>query len=288
MQPKLGPAVSKGPGPAFFKRGSIMAKTDFEFVKLEKEGPVSVMTLNRPDSLNAWNLQMRQEMRDAVAAMVEDDELRAIIITGAGRAFAAGEDVRGMGDLSAVGPKGFRRRVRMVHNVFDELEQIEVPVIAAINGVAAGGGLELALSCDFRFAAESARMGLPENNVGLIPGSGGISRLVKLVGPAKAKMLVMTGEIVPAAKALEIGLVEEVVPDDALMDRAKEFAEKLAAKAPLAIGTAKLVINQCANVDTETGRNFERIGQSVLKLTEDHKEGSTAFVEKRKPQFKGR
>src|SRR5690606_8842508 len=173
-------------------------------------------------------------------------------------------------------------------NVFDDIEQMEVPVIAALNGVAAGGGLELALSCDFRFAADTARMGLPENNVGLIPGSGGISRLVKLIGPAKAKRLVMTGEIIPAARALEIGLVDEIVPADRLMARAMEFAEQLAQKAPLALGTAKLVINQCVNVDTETGRNFERIGQSVLKLTADHREGQTAFVEKRKPKFEGR
>lgn len=265
-----------------------MTDNTYEFIKIDKTGPVTVMTLNRPDRLNAWNLKMREEMRDAVASMVEDDALRVAIVTGAGRAFGAGEDVRGMEDLSAVGPKGFRRRVRMIHNVFDEIEQIEVPVIAAINGVAAGGGLELALSCDFRFAADTAKMGLPENNVGLIPGSGGISRLVKLVGPSKAKRLVMTGEIIPASKALDYGLVDEVVPADKLMDRARDFAETLAAKAPLALGTAKLVINQCANVDLETGRNFERIGQSVLKLSEDHKEGTQAFVEKRKPQFKGR
>ena len=260
----------------------------YEFIELTRDGAVATLRLNRPDTLNAWNLQMREEMRDAVRALVEDDELRAVIITGTGRAFSAGEDVRGMGDLSAVGPRGFRRRVRMIHNVFDEIEQMELPVIAAVNGVAAGGGCELALSCDFRFAADSARLGLPENNVGLIPGSGGISRLVKLVGPSKAKRLVMTGEIVPAEKALALGLVDEVVPADDLMARAREFAALLASKAPLAIGTAKLVINQCANVDTETGRNFERIGQSVLKLTEDHKEGSTAFVEKRKPDFTGR
>ena len=260
----------------------------YEFLTLERRGPISVLTLNRPDVMNAWNAKMREELRDAVSALVEDDELRVAIVTGTGRAFSAGEDVRGMGDLTAVGPRGFRRRVRMIHNVFDDIEQMEVPVIAALNGVAAGGGLELALSCDFRFAADSARMGLPENNVGLIPGSGGISRLVKLVGPAKAKRLVMTGEIIPAARALDIGLVDEVVPADQLMARAMEFAELLAAKAPLALVTAKLVINQCVNVDIETGRNFERIGQSVLKLTADHKEGQTAFVEKRKPQFKGR
>jgi len=260
----------------------------YEFIVFDRHDAIAILRLNRPDNLNSWNLAMRQELRDAVRACVEDDDLRVLIITGTGRAFSAGEDVRGMGDLSAVGPKGFRRRVRMIHNVFDEIEQMEIPVIAAINGVAAGGGLELALSCDFRFAADSARMGLPENNVGLIPGSGGISRLVKLVGPSKAKRLVMTGEIVPAEKALAYGLVDEVVPADRLIDHAVAFAEQLAAKAPLALGTAKLVINQCANVDTEAGRNFERIGQSVLKLTEDHLEGAKAFVEKRKPDFKGR
>jgi enoyl-CoA hydratase len=176
----------------------------------------------------------------------------------------------------------------MIHNVFDEIEQMEVPVIAAINGVAAGGGLELALSCDFRFASDTARMGLPENNVGLIPGSGGISRLVKLVGPAKTKRLVMTGEIVPAETAFAYGLIDEIIPASDLLDKTLEFAELLAAKAPLALGTAKLIINQCANVDTETGRNFERIGQSVLKLSADHKEGASAFVDKRKPKFTGR
>jgi len=259
----------------------------YEFIKFDREGPITILRLDRPDNLNSWNLKMREELRDAVRDCVENDELRVLVITGTGRAFSAGEDVRGMGDLSAVSPKGFRRRVRMIHNVFDELEQIEVPVIAAINGVAAGGGLELALSCDFRFAADNARLGLPEGNVGLIPGSGGISRLVKLVGPSKSKRLIMTGEIIPAQRAFEIGLVDEVFEADSLIDEAIAFAEILAARAPLAIGTAKLVINQCVNVDLETGRNFERIGQSVLKLSEDHEEGVQAFLEKRKANFKG-
>jgi len=260
----------------------------FEYLEFDRQGPITILRLNRPDNLNSWNLQMREEMRDAVRGLVEDDELRVLIVTGTGRAFSAGEDVRGMGDLSSVGPKGFRRRVRMIHNVFDEIEQMEVPVICAINGVAAGGGLELALSCDFRFAANTAKMGLPEGNVGLIPGSGGISRLVKLVGPSKAKRLIMTGEIVSAAKALALGLVDEVVEADTLLDHATAFAETLAERAPLALGTAKLVVNQCVNVDLETGRNFERIGQSVLKLSEDHGEGVQAFLEKRKANFKGR
>ncbi len=152
-----------------------------------------------------------------------------------------------------MGPKAFRRRMRLIHNVFDEIEQMEIPVIAALNGVAAGGGMELALSCDFRFAAKTARMGLPEGNVGLIPRLGGISRLVKLVGPSKAKRLVMTGEFAPAGRAMDLGLVDEVHEPGDLIDACVEFAEILVKKVPLALGTAKLVINQCVNMDVETG-----------------------------------
>lgn len=258
-------------------------------LKLERlSAGVAVLTLNRPERFNSWHQEMRDEMAQAVKEIGADGDLRALIITGEGRAFSAGEDVSGMAGLSDVGTKGFRRIARHIHNVFDEIEAIELPVIAAINGVAAGGGMELALSCDFRIAADSARMGFPENNVGLIPGSGGCSRLVKLVGPAIAKRLVMTGEIVPAPRALELGLVEEVVPAVELMPRAIAFAETLAKKAPLALGLAKLVINACVNADFETGRTLERLGQSILKKTDDHAEGARAFLEKRPADFKGR
>jgi len=260
----------------------------YEFLKLQADAGIAVLTLNRPDTLNSWNQKMRGEMRDAVRDLVADDSLRVLVITGEGRAFSAGEDVRGMQGLAEVGTRSFRRAVRNIHNVFDELEAIEVPVIAAINGVAAGGGLELALSCDFRLAAESAKLGFPETNVGLIPGSGGCSRLVKLVGIAKAKRLVMTGEMIAAPRALAMGLIEEAVPADQLMPRAMELAKQLAGKAPLALGLAKRVLNACANVDPDTGRNLERLGQSILKKTEDHLEGAKAFVEKRPPEFKGR
>ena len=257
-------------------------------IKLDSRDGIATIILDRPDKLNAWNALMREQLREAVSNVVDDDEVRVLIITGNGRAFSAGEDVRGMGDLSNVGPKGFRRRVRMIHNVFDDLEQIEIPVIAAINGVAAGGGLELALSCDFRISSATAKFGLPEGNVGLIPGSGGISRLVKLVGPAISKKLVMTGEIIDASRALEVGLIEEVVAPDKLIDHCREFAHILAARAPLALGTAKLVINQCLNTDLETGRNLERLGQSTLKLSDDHEEGVKSFLEKRPPKFTGK
>lgn len=260
----------------------------YQYLDISRQGGVTTLRLNRPDRFNSWNSQMRNEMAEAVAELSADDQTRVLVITGTGRAFSAGEDVGGMKELTDIGTRGFRRIARNIHNVFDEIEAVEIPVIAAINGVAAGGGMELALSCDFRFAADTARVGFPENNVGLIPGSGGCSRLVKLIGPAKTKRLVMLGEMIPAAKALEYGLVDEVVPADSLASTVAEFAARLAAKAPLALGMAKLVIRGCMDVDHDTARNLERLGQSVLKKTEDHTEGAKAFLEKRSPSFQGR
>lgn len=260
----------------------------YEFIDLQVQDQIAVLRLNRPDSFNAWNQQMRSELRHAVGVLVADDHLRVVIITGTGRAFSAGEDVRGMKSLAEIGTRGFRRVVRDIHNVFDEIEAMEVPVIAAINGVAAGGGLELALSCDFRFAASTAKLGLPENNVGLIPGSGGCSRLVRTVGLSTAKRLVMTGEMIPADRALDYRLIDEIHPPEQLLEAAMAFAKQLAARAPQALGIAKVVLNNCAKVDPDTARNFERLGQSILKKTEDHLEGARAFIEKRPAQFTGR
>ncbi len=260
----------------------------YQFLNLRFEDGVATLVLSRPSVLNAWNEQMRGEMGEAVRSLVHNDDLRVLIITGEGRAFSAGEDVRDMKDLADVDTRRFRRVARDIHNMFDEFEALEAPVIAAINGVAAGGGLELALSCDFRIASEAAKLGFPETNVGLIPGSGGCSRLVRLVGLAQAKRLVMTGEMIPAQRALELGLVEEVVPTEQLMPRVMELARQLAARGPLALGLAKLVLNACLTTDPQTGRNLERLGQSILKKTEDHVEGTQAFMEKRKPEFRGR
>jgi len=260
----------------------------YEFIELTRDGAVALLRLNRPENLNSWNQQMRDELKAAVADVVGDDAVRVLVITGTGRAFSAGEDVRGMKGLTDLGTRGFRRVARDIHNTFDEIEAIEVPVIAAINGTAAGGGMELALSCDFRFAAATAKMGFPENNVGLIPGSGGCSRLVRQVGLSQAKRLVMTGEMVPAERALALGLVDEVHAAEELLPKAMAFAQALAKRAPQALGMAKVVLNQCARVDPDTARNFERLGQSILKKTDDHAEGARAFVEKRPAQFTGR
>lgn len=248
-------------------------------------GGVRVLTLNRPDRLNSWNAPMRAEMRDAIERAALDLELRALILTGAGRAFSAGEDVSGMRDLTEIGTRGFRAHVRGVHEVFDTLESLEVPVIAAIDGVAAGGGFELALSCDFRVVGGGSRFVMPEARVGLIPGSGGCSRLVKHVGLGRAKELVMLGGSLSAEEARAFGLVTRLVEQGTARDAAVALASEMERLAPLALGMAKLVLNTCTDVDHETGRRLERLGQSILKTTDDHREGAQAFLDKRPPAW---
>lgn len=256
-----------------------------EFVKVMAPSPhVRILMLNRPDAMNAWHAAMRAEMATAVRELAHSD-VRVAIVCGNDKAFSAGEDVRGMGGLADVSTKRFRSVAREFHDVFDEIEAIEIPVIAAIEGVAAGGGMELALSCDFRVAGGRARFALPEANVGLIPGSGGCSRLVRLVGLARAKQILMLEGVMNAARANELGLVTRLVETGAAVGEAIGMANALALKAPLALGMAKLVLNACADVDLETGRRFERLGQSVLKKTNDHREGATAFIEKRPPNW---
>jgi enoyl-CoA hydratase len=228
------------------------------------------------------------EMQRLAERLAQDSSVRVLVLTGAGRAFSAGEDVGGMQALAEAPTREFRALARTVHTFFDTLEALELPVIAAINGVAAGGGLELALSCDLRVAADAARLGLPENNVGLIPGSGGISRLVKLVGLARAKEIVLLGGMLSADQALSAGLVHRVVPAAKLGAAVGELARQLADKAPLALGLAKLLLNRAANADWGTGRDLERLAQSVLLPTRDHLEGVDAFRQKRPPQWEGR
>jgi enoyl-CoA hydratase/carnithine racemase len=257
-------------------------------IEADEADGIRVITLNRPDKFNAWNNEMRGEMRDAIERAAQEPDLRCLILTGAGRAFSAGEDVSGMESLASLGPRRFRAAVRRVHQVFDLIEAIEVPVIAAINGVAAGGGLELALSCDFRVIGEDARLLMPETKVGLIPGSGGCSRLVRHVGLGRAKEIVMLGRSLKAADARELGLATEIAPPGKAVEVAREMARRLTAFAPLALGMAKIVLNTCTDVDAETGRRLERLGQSVLKMTEDHREGAAAFLAKRPPRWNAR
>jgi enoyl-CoA hydratase/carnithine racemase len=259
----------------------------YKAIKTEQRGAVFEITLNRPERLNTFNDEMQRDFTALQLQIERNPEIRCIIVFAAGeRAFGAGADLSWFEqDWNAA---RFRAEYRWIHDFFDVLERIEIPVIAAVFGTCACGGLELAMACDFRIAAEDSRFGFTEGNINLIPGSGGCSRLVKMIGPGWAKELVMAGEFVDAARALQIGLVTRVVAKAALADEARALAEKLVKKAPQALGTAKAVINACQNIDSASGRILERMAQSALIVSQDHKEGVKAFREKRPPRYQGR
>jgi enoyl-CoA hydratase/carnithine racemase len=253
-----------------------------------RDDAIAIATLNRPEKLNAFDERMIRELRDAVWHVHFDDRVRVLIITGAGRAFCAGRDIEGLDYENNLSTPQYRAYVRANHELFDDLEALEKPVIAAVNGVAAGGGVEMAVACDFRIAASTAEFLLPENQLGVIPASGACSRMIQLIGMGRLKEMAMAALPVSAEEAQRIGLVNRVFPPETLMEGTLEFARVLLDRAPLAMGMAKHIINTCQNVDTETGRILERLGQSVLIQTEDNKEGMRAFLEKRAPRFQGR
>ena len=248
---------------------------------------VATMTMNRPEKLNAFDGTMLDEMSRALDEVYERNEIRVLVITGAGRAFSPGADFSWF-KMEEFAPVMRVKPRRVTHRLFDELEYLEKPVIAAINGTCAGGGLELALSCDLRIAADTARFGLPEVNAGIIPGSGGCCRLIEVVGLGRAKELAMLGELIGAQKAEAMNLVNAVVPAAELPARTREIAEAFKRKAPLAVGMVKHVMNTARGQDPTTGRILERLGSSILVATDDAREGVRAFHEKRAPRWTGR
>jgi len=258
----------------------------FTALRYDVQDGIATVTLDRPEKNNAISMEMRADFRALADELYTNESVRVAIITGGGKAFSVGADVSTF--ETDWNTPVFRANTRLLTNFFNELEALEKPVIAAINGTCVGGGLELAMACDLRVAARSARFGLPENNLGLIPGVGGCSRLVKLVGFGRAKELVLTGEIITAEDALRHGLVNRVVDDGALSAEARALAERLRGKAPQALGIAKRVLQNCVSADLQTGRTIESFGQSILIKTKDHREGVTAFREKRRPKFEGR
>lgn len=265
----------------------VITSHEFDALKVSLDNQILTITLNRPERLNTFDEPMKEEFRWLERRIEANPDIRVIIVNAEGdRAFCAGSDVAWFEEEWAT--ERFRVEYRWIHDFFDRLERIEIPVIAATQGVCACGGLELAMSCDFRICSDDSRFGFTEGNINLIPGSGGCSRLINLVGPGWAKELVMAGEFIDAERAMQIGLVTRVVPKDKLNEAARELAEKLITKAPLAMGMAKAIMNTCENIDSASGRILERIGQSVLIKTEDHKEGVRAFREKRPAEYKGR
>ena len=256
-----------------------------EFVNYEKDGEVGVITLDRPDRLNALGQDVRRELNE-VLDEVETDSTRVVIFAGAGRAFCAGADIN---DLSA--GQDLRSPIpdpSETPEVIKRIGNLTKVAIAAVHGAAVGGGCEVALACDLRIAAENARFGLPEIKLGIIPGAGGTQRMPRLVGEGRAKWLMMTGEFIDAQTSLAWGLVNQVVPNDALLDEARKLAQSLVEQPPLALAFIKSAVDRGLDSSLSAGIEYEARCSYILQQTEDKAEGTKAFLEKRKPVFTGR
>lgn len=257
----------------------------FDNLLFERDGATAVVTLNRPSVLNALNLPLLTDLERVLTAIGHDPEVRALVITGAGdKAFAAGADIR---ELAALSSGEARAYAAFGQRVFSLIDRFEKPVIAALNGFALGGGCELALSCAFRLASETARMGQPEINLGLIPGFGGTQRLPRLIGRARALDILLTGRVLSAGEAFEIGLVNRVVAPGDLLHAARAIATELAGKPPHAVRSVLEAVASGMDMTLEQGLQVESALFGLVSSTGDAKEGTAAFLEKRAPRFKG-
>ena len=255
-----------------------------DLVLFQQEDGIGIITINRPGALNALNPEVLKALENALEKAERDEKVKVILITGSGeKAFVAGADIA---EMSKMSPREARDFSKLGQKVFRKIEQMEKPVIAVVNGYALGGGLELAISCDYILASENAQFGQPEVDLGIFPGFGGTQRLPRILGKLRAKELIFWGERIPAQKALEIGLVNEVAPQDKLMERARELAKKLMSKGLIAIGLAKRAIEQGTDLDLDSGLLIEQTLFSLCFDTQDQREGMKAFLEKRKPEFK--
>jgi len=258
----------------------------YDFLIVEREGGVAIVTLNRPAVLNALSLGVLKELDRAMTELREDASVRAIVLTGAGeKAFVAGADIRELAELSPVAGKAYAETGQ---RIFDRIEQMGKPVVAAVNGYALGGGCELAMACTMRLASDTAKFGQPEVKLGVLPGFGGTQRLPRLVGKGRAMELILTGATIDASEAHRIGLVNRVVPAASLLAEAKTLAQGLAAGAPIALRLSIDAINHGLEMTTTDGCAFEATAFGLVASTEDMREGTRAFVEKRKAAFTGR
>ena len=258
---------------------------DFEYLDLSFDDRILTITVNRPDSLNSLNNQTLDEIQVAFQHAYDEDDVKGVIVTGAGeKAFVAGADIAEISELNEVNGRKFSENGQ---EVFDNIEGFEKPVIAAVNGFALGGGCELAMACHIRIGAENAKFGLPEVKLGLIPGFGGTQRLRHLVGRGKAVEMMMTGDMISADEALKLGLINYMVPLDDLMEKSRTLMNKIIAQAPMAI--ANIIRSLNASFDPEEN-GYQTEANSFLNCirTEDFKEGTSAFLEKRPPEFKGK
>jgi enoyl-CoA hydratase len=257
----------------------------FEHIIFEVQDGIVTITFNRPKALNALNRALLAELNQALGEIENDDSARVLILTGAGdKAFVAGADITELAECNTLQAKRF---AKLGQQTISRLQALDIPVIAAVNGFALGGGSEIALACDFIYAAESATFGLPEITLGLIPGFGGTQRLPRLLGANRAKELIFTGQMVPAAEALAMGWVNTVCPIDDLMDATRKTAAAMAAKGRVALRAAKQAINNGLNTDLTTGLNLELDAFAICMASADAKEGTAAFLEKRTADFTG-
>jgi enoyl-CoA hydratase len=258
---------------------------ELDVVQVETTDRVATLTIHRPEKRNALNGQVRRELVTALDALADDPAVRVVVITGSGeRAFVAGADIGELADRTPLE----QRAAMEGRRVFDVVAAYAKPTIASINGFALGGGCELALACDLRIAARSARLGQPEVNLGILPGGGATQRLPRLVGMGRALRLVLTGELIDAEEAERIGLVDEVVDDDRLRARTRELASTIAARSPVALKLIKDAIRAAAEMPLSAGLAFERELFVTAFASEDRTEGVAAFLEKRTPEFRGR
>jgi enoyl-CoA hydratase len=261
-------------------------KMDYKNIRYEKDGAVATITIDRPKVLNALNDETVMELHDCVDGIAGDGEVRCVILTGEGeKSFVAGADIGELAECDVVSGKATCDKGQ---DLFFKIENLAQPVIAAVNGFALGGGCEIAMACDIRLASEKAKIGQPEVSLGIIPGYGGTQRLAKIVGPGKARQLIYTGDHIGAEEAYRIGLVDEVYPPEELMPKAKEMAQKIASKGPLAIKAAKEAINTGLYVNLQAGCELEGTLFAGICASADKEEGTKAFLEKRKPDFKGK
>jgi enoyl-CoA hydratase len=250
---------------------------------IQPDPPILTIRLNRPDAMNALNITLMKELVEALEAADRDESVRAIVLTGNDRAFAAGADIKEMADASAM-----EMLVRDQFARWDRIRKIHTPLIAAVSGFALGGGCELAMMCDLIVASESARFGQPEVNIGVMPGAGGTQRLTRAIGKARAMEMVLTGRMLSGGEAFDAGLVTRVVPVEACLGEARALARDIASKPPIAVRLAKEAVLKSFDTTIEGGLEFERKNFYLLFASEDQAEGMKAFVEKRKPDWKGR
>jgi methylglutaconyl-CoA hydratase len=249
------------------------------------ENGVAIITLNRPEAANALSTALLNDLAQLLRNLAFERDVRVVIFTGAGeKVFCAGADLK---ERAGMNETEVRKTVALIRETINQIEQLPQPVICALNGSAFGGGLELALACDIRIAADTAQLGLTETSLGIIPGAGGTQRLPRLIGKGKAKELIFTAKRITAKEAEQIGLVEYTVPREQLMEKAMEIAEQIVANAPIALTQAKIAINRGLDVDLATGLRIEQMAYDITIPTKDRLEGLQAFKEKRKPVYKG-